>query len=676
MSNSILNNGCKKHNIDIRNFYTAIFRYNISMNYYLVAPAKSFHQSENLLTYESETPLKIGQIVEIPLGKTTAIGIVTKKVSQPDFATKSIIHPLYDTPLPKHILDALFWLADYYRCPLSSVVSTILPRGITKKRRATTDTSINSLYNPASINPLSPAQNSAIEEIEANPANTILLHGITGSGKTNIYIELTKHQLAAGKSVIVLVPEIALTSQLVQNFQQFFPDVILLHSEQTESVRHQLWQKSLESGTPQVIIGPRSALFAPVKNLGLIIIDEAHEPAYHQDQNPKYSALRLASQMCRTLLGSATPLISDYYICKSHNAVIELNELAIKSDKTTTTSIIDFKDRANFSRSHIISNALAESIQQSLNSKQQSLIFHNRRGTAPLTICDQCGWQALCENCLLPLVLHADKFQLRCHTCGRNYPVPTACPDCGNASIHHKGFGTKLIEEELTKLFPQAKIGRFDTDTATDEQLNKVYTEVKSGAYDILIGTQMLAKGFDFPKLSTLGVIQADAGLNLPDFSSEERTYQLLTQVIGRANRGHQNSRIFIQSFQPNHEIIRFATSGKYQDFYNYLLNKRQLAKLPPYTFLLKLSLNYKTEQAAIANAQKLFRQIHQIIKDQKLNQIFVSPPMPAFHERNRAGYTWQITIKAKSRKNLITIFDQIAKNPYLHYDFDPCTLL
>ena len=188
------------------------------MNYYLVAPAKSFHQSENLLTYESETPLKIGQIVEIPLGKTTAIGIVTKKVSQPDFATKSIIHPLYDTPLPKHILDALFWLADYYRCPLSSVVSTILPRGITKKRRAATDTSINSLYNPTSVNPLSPAQNRVIKEIEANPANTILLHGITGSGKTNIYIELTKRQLAAGKSVIVLVPEIALTSQLVQNF--------------------------------------------------------------------------------------------------------------------------------------------------------------------------------------------------------------------------------------------------------------------------------------------------------------------------------------------------------------------------------------------------------------------------------------------------------------------------
>ena len=646
------------------------------MNYYLVAPAKSFHQSENLLTYESEETLTVGQVVEIPLGKKSAIGIITEKVKQPDFSTKAILRALYSTPLPKQLIKALFWLADYYRCPLSSVVSAILPRGITKSRRASAKTAHNAIFNPESQNPLNSAQKRAIAEIEASSANTILLHGITGSGKTNIYIELTKRQLAAGKSVILLVPEIALTSQLVQNFQQHFEDVILLHSEQTESVRHQLWQQSLEADKAQVIIGPRSALFAPVKDLGLIIIDEAHEPAYHQDQNPKYSALRLASQMSKTILGSATPLVSDYYVCKSHNAIVELSELAIKSDKSTTTSVIDFKNRADFTRSRIISNPLIESIQQSLNNGQQSLIFHNRRGTAPLTICDKCGWQALCENCLLPLVLHADKYQLHCHTCGRSYPVPTSCPDCNNASIHHKGFGTKLIEEELIKLFPKAKIGRFDADTASDQQLNKVYSEVKNGNYDIIIGTQMLAKGFDFPMLSTLGVVQADAGLNLPDFSSEERTYQLLTQVIGRANRGHQNSHIFIQTFQPEQEIVRFATSGKYEDFYNYLLAKRRLAKLPPYTFLLKLSISYKTEKATVANAQKLFRTIRQVIKSENLNQIFVSPPMPAFHERERSSYTWQIVVKAKARKDLVKIFDQLDKTSYLHYDFDPYTLL
>lgn len=646
------------------------------MNYYLIAPAKSFHQSENLLTYESEEKLQPGQIVETPLGKQSAIGVIVKKVTKPDFATKAIIRVLYETPLPSHLIKAMLWLTDYYRCPLSSVVQAILPRGITKKRRSTPEMLENRLYSPESQNPLSKAQKRAIDEIEANPANTVLLHGITGSGKTNIYIELAKRQLNSGKSVILLVPEIALTSQLVQNFQQHFQDVILLHSEQTEATRHLLWQKALEAKKPQIIIGPRSALFAPVKEVGLIIIDEAHEPSYHQDQNPKYSALRLASQMSKTILGTATPLIADYYICKQHNAVIELSELAIKSDKTATIKLVDFKDRSNFTRNRLISTPLIDSIQQSLDHHQQALIFHNRRGSAPLTICDHCGWQALCEHCLLPLVLHADKFQLRCHTCGRNYPVPTACPDCNNATIHHKGFGTKLIEEELARLFPHAKIGRFDADTATDKQLDKVYTEVKNGAYDILVGTQILAKGFDFPNLSTLGVVQADAGLNLPDFSAEERSYQLITQVIGRANRGHQDSRIFIQTFRPEQEIIDYASRADYAGFYKYLLSKRQIAKLPPYTFLLKLSLSYKTEKATVQNAQKLFKKVNQIIKTDELKQIFVTPPMPAFHEHERAGYTWQIVIKAKSRKDLIKIFDQLDKTSYLHYDFDPYTLL
>ncbi len=230
------------------------------------------------------------------------------------------------------------------------------------------------------------------------------MHGITGSGKTNIYIELAKQTLANNQSIIILVPEIALTSQLVRNFQTHFTNVILLHSAQTEAVRHHLWQKSLQSNAPQVVIGPRSALFAPVRNLGLIIIDEAHEPAYHQDQNPKYSALRLATIMAKTVLGSATPLVADYYLCKQHNAIVELNELAIKNTSSAKISIVDLKNRSEFTRSRLLSNQLINSIQASLNQRTQSLIFHNRRGTAPLTICDQCVWQARCENCLLPLV--------------------------------------------------------------------------------------------------------------------------------------------------------------------------------------------------------------------------------------------------------------------------------
>lgn len=645
------------------------------MNYYLVAPAKTFHNSDNTLTYASAEPLKIGHIVEIPLGKNTTVGIVSAKTAKPDFETKEIIRVLYAEPLPKHLVKALFWLSDYYRCPLSTVVQAMLPRGITKKRRKLkADNSIAVPKAPA--NPLNAAQKRAIKEINQNPANTVLLHGITGSGKTNIYIELTKQTLAKQESVILLVPEIALTSQLVRNFQAHFDQVILLHSAQTEAVRHQLWEKSLQADQPHIIIGPRSALFAPVRNLGLVIIDEAHEPSYHQDQNPKYSALRLAAIMAKTILGSATPLVADYYICKQHKAIVELSELAVKNDKNTDISVIDLKNRPDFTRSRLLSNQLIASIQKSLDNHTQSMIFHNRRGTAPLTICDHCGWQALCQNCLLPLVLHADKYQMRCHTCGRTYPVPTACPECQNATIHHKGFGTKMLEEELRRLFPQARIARFDTDTESGQQLTQIYDQVYAGEYDILVGTQMIAKGFDFPKLSTLGIAQADAGLSLPDYSSEERTFQLITQVIGRAKRGHQNSHIFIQSFQPDHPLISFATQSDYASFYNYLLQKRKIGTLPPYSFLLKISLTYKTERSAISGTQKLNKKIIQFIHQHQLSQVSVTPPTPAFHEHTASGYTWQITVKAKSRKDLLAIFDALDKNPYLHYDFDPITLL
>ena len=645
------------------------------MKYYLIAPAKTFHSSDNLLTYSSETPLKNGQIVEIPLGRQSTIGIVVKNTTQPDFDTKSITKIIYEQPLPKKLVDALFWLSSYYRCPLSTVIQAALPRGITKNRRGKLPEAPN--ITPID-NPLNSAQRAAIRAIEENPANTILLHGITGSGKTNIYIELCARTLAKNQSVILLVPEIALTSQLVRNFQQHFKNITLLHSNLTESLRHQLWEKILTDNQPQVIIGPRSALFAPVQDLGLIIIDEAHEPAYHQEQNPKYSASLLAGKLAKTVLGTATPLISDYYLCKSHNAIVEINQLAIESDKHTSISVIDLKDRSDFTKSRILSNQLIESIKASLANHTQSMLFHNRRGTAPMTICDKCGWQALCPNCFLPLVLHADAFQMRCHTCARNFPVPTACPECKNASIHHKGFGTKLIEDELHRLFPSAKIARFDMDTDDDLKLTKIYDEVYRGDYDIIVGTQMIAKGFDFPRLTTLGIVQADAGLSLPDFSSEERTFQLITQVIGRAKRGHQNSNIFIQSFQPDHPIISLASQSDYASFYNYLVQKRQQSKLPPYSFLLKLSVTYKTEAATVKNIRTLYKKVIQTAKQLQIpeNRIVVSPPMPAFHERTSTGYTWQLVIKAKSRQNLLDIFDHLPKNNYLHYDFDPISLL
>ena len=655
------------------------------MNYYLVAPTKVFRQNSDQLTYQSEEDLNSGHIVLIPLGKKTIPGIVIKQVNKPNFKTRPITKVIYQTPLPGHLVKAAFWLKQYYATPLPIILQSLLPSGIDKKRRKSSIINHPNQKTTKVPLPLNADQKRAIKDIQSNPNSTVLLHGITGSGKTNIYIKLAQDKFNNNQSVILLVPEIALTSQLVIDFQAHFDDVFLIHSQQTESERHKTWEQILNSQKPKIIIGPRSALFAPVNNLGLIIIDECHEPSYHQDQSPKYSALRLASFIIKSinqsdkklLLGSATPLAQDYYLAQQKHAIVELTQLAKKSEKHSTISLIDFKNRQNFTKHHIFSNELLESISNSLKQNLQTLIFHNRRGSAPLTICEKCGWQALCPNCYLPLTLHSDQFKLVCHTCGYTKNVPISCPQCKHANIVHKGFGTKYIEEELKRLFPNAQIARFDADTPSEHQLRTIYQEVKAGNYDILIGTQTIAKGFDFPKLKTLGIIQADSQLSLPDFSSEERTYQLINQVIGRANRGHQDGEIFIQTFQPSSPVIQSALKSDYKKFYEYVLNQRHKAQLPPYVYLLKLSLTYKTESIAVKNIKQLKNKINAIIRnnDSYINTI-VSQPAPAFHEHSSQGYTWQIIIKAKSRQNLTALLSQLPPNPHLHFQLDPPTLL
>lgn len=632
-------------------------------------PNRIFRVGSGVLTYGSEKVLAVGTVVLVGVGKRNCVGIVIREVKKPDFETRGL-EVVDDAVLPTHLVQAILWMAEYYAVTLPVVAQSVLPRGVEKRRRESKVTRVEAGEKKVDIL-LNSAQQRVVREIwEAKP-NTVLLHGITGSGKTNVYLSLAEKTLSEGKSVILLVPEIALTSQLISNFQEYFDNVALMHSGQTEAERHLVWEKVLLAEEPLVVIGPRSALFAPVRKLGLVIIDEAHEPAYIQDQSPKYSALRLASTMAKTVLGTATPTVADYYLCEQRNAVVELKELAVKSNKSAETSVVDLKDRVNFKRHRLISDKLLASIDKSLKMGTQTLIFHNRRGNAPLTMCDNCGWQALCPDCFLPLTLHTDKFALLCHTCGQKLPVPTGCPECRNANIIHKGFGTKLIETELAKLFPEARLARFDADTLPEKQMKNVYAEVKAGRYDILIGTQSIAKGFDFPNLTTLGVIQADAQLGLPDFSSEERTYQLLAQVMGRARRGHQNTEIVIQSYQPEHPVIRAAVAGDYRGVYDYVLGVRRKSGLPPYRFLLKLSLVYKTEVAVLKNIGKLRDEVKKIS-----GKVEISVPMPAFHERTPRGFSWQIVVKSKSRAELLKVLNGLGANPHLHSYLDPGSLI
>ena len=423
-----------------------------------------------------------------------------------------------------------------------------------------------------------------------------------------------------------------------------------------------------------MVIGARSALFAPLDNLGLIIIDEEHENSYYQENAPRYSAVRVASFMAKKLnvpliLGSATPAIEDYYLAKANDSLVILDKKAKDAAVKPEISVIDFKQRENFGRNRYFSDKLIASIRKNLESGHQTLIFHNRRGSSPLTICEKCGEEILCPNCYLPLTMHADTYELVCHTCEYKCRVPSACPKCGAPDLIHKGFGTKLLESEMARLFPKARIRRFDADTKKGEGLNEVYDEVKNGGVDIIIGTQTVAKGLDLPLLATVGVVQADAGLSLPDFAAEERTFQLITQVIGRVGRGHiSKAEVFIQTFRPEHPAIKYATSEDYLGFAEYLLKRRRLSHFPPYTFVLKLEITMKTEATVVRKVRESYRRLS---SDDKL---IVSPPQPAFHEHTSRGYTWQIVVRSKSRMALADICDSLDQN--WHVSIDPPGLL
>lgn len=518
--------------------------------------------------------------------------------------------------------------------------------------------------------PLNPSQEHALDEIHKNPNKTVLLRGITGSGKTNIYLHLLLEQLAAGKSAILLVPEIALSAQLISVTQKYIPSAILIHSKLTPAKRRKIFLETLESKEPKVVVGARSALFAPVKKLGLVIIDECHDNSYNQDQNPKYSALRLASFISpRTLLGSATPNVQDFYLASSKDAVVHLTEKARSNASQPKLILVNLTNQSELKSHRFLSDRLLTEIKANLKNNEQTLIFHNRRGSASMTLCQKCGWQALCQSCFLPMTLHLDRRLLLCHTCGRTETAATSCPECGSADIIHKGIGTKMIEAELTRIFPEAKIARFDSDVSASEAMSAKYTQVKDGEIDIIIGTQSIAKGFDFPNLTLVGIVQADNGLMMPDFSAEERVFQLLSQVVGRVGRNERLSCILIQTYQPDNSVIRFGANADYLAAYKFLLSRLEESHFPPFCFLLKITTVQKTESTAVTKA----RDIRKLILE-KYSDVLISQPTPAFYEHGADTYRWQLIVKSKKRNRLLEIVHSLP--PEVRFEIDPPSLL
>ncbi len=454
--------------------------------------------------------------------------------------------------------------------------------------------------------------------------STFLLHGVTGSGKTEVYLQAIAHALAKGKGAIVLVPEISLTPQTVERFKARFSSgtlqtlVAVLHSHLSAGERHDEWHK-IRQGRARIVIGARSAIFAPVEPLGLVIVDEEHEHSYKQEEAPRYHARDVAvvrGQMenAVVVLGSATPSLESFYNCKRGKyALLELPERA-DNKKMPYVRVIDMRETVRAGRAiAVLSPQLKEAITQRLERKEQTILFLNRRGHSTALQCPLCGYVAECPNCSLSLTFHRTEQKLCCHVCGHTDRVPLVCPNekCRNPRIRYSGIGTQKVEETLARIFPQANIRRMDSDVMKrKDDYRKILGDFRTGKIDILVGTQMIAKGLHFPNVTLVGIIYADLALHMPDFRAGERTFQLLTQVAGRAGRGDVEGEVFVQAFTPFHPAIQFARRHDFEGFYEQEIEFREQLKYPPASRIALLTLKGRNEEKVKFSAEHLKREM------------------------------------------------------------------
>lgn len=650
----------------------------ISMNFWEIAVADNAYHGHEPLTYSSEEPLKHGSIVRIALRSKPVLGVAIRQVSKPSFKVKPITEHLILPPIPSPHLKLMEWLRSYYPAPYGVITSLFLPSDFPKKIKlpdATTPSTLEEIDARAAKLPfLTADQQQVLKDIPAS--GSCILHGQTGTGKTRIYIELTRRSFAADKSVIILTPEIGLTSQLSESFKAIFKDnVIVVHSQLSEAARRQLWLQAAAANRPLVIVGPRSALFSPLSNIGLIVVDEAHETAYKQDQSPYYHANRVAAALAGQhqallVLGSATPLVVDYFLATSRQRpILKMDTVAVQADAERQIKVVDLKDRSLFSRSAYFSQELVSAMKERLSNGEQSLLFLNRRGTARVVFCEDCGWQAACPHCDISLIYHGDTHRMRCHSCSFSSSSPTSCPDCHNASVVFRSVGTKAIVEEAQRIFPEARIKRFDTDNHKDERMDQQYSDVHDGNVDIIVGTQTLAKGLDLPKLTLVGVIIADSSLFFPDFSAGERTYQLLSQVIGRVGRGHLPGQVILQTYNPDNPLLKQVIERDWDGFYKAEIAERSTYMFPPFCYLLKLT----CRRAQDKTAQKAASDLATALRSSG-RHIIIEGPTPAFQQRVQGKYQWQIIIKSKDRKLLTDIITKLPSG--WSHDIDPMNLL
>ena len=503
----------------------------------------------------------------------------------------------------------------------------------------------------------------AITQQIGHTGKPFLLEGVTGSGKTEVYLQVIQEALSRGKTAIMLVPEISLTPQVTNRFiSRFGKKVAILHSGLSNGEKYDEWRK-VERGEAQVVVGARSAIFAPLKNIGAIIVDEEHEASYKQDSNPRYHArdvalLRAKYNQAVLVLGSATPsLESRARAGKGVYHFLQLTKRANPQAQIPEVEIVDFRDYIGQNEASDFTPVLLEAIKDRLEKKEQVVLMLNRRGYSSFVMCRECGAVDSCPNCDISLTLHMDTKSMNCHYCGFSKVIPHSCPNCSSRSIRYYGTGTQKAYDELAETFPQARILRMDVDTTrkkgSHEQILKKFEERHA---DILLGTQMIAKGLDFPNVTLVGVLNADTALNLPDFRSSERTFQLLTQVAGRAGRAEKAGHVIIQSYNPRHYAIVFAKNQDYEGFYAYEMGVRRQLSYPPYYFTVGITLSHKIEAEVIKKSYEVLN----LIRSGLSNKVQVLGPTPKPIARTHNLYHYQLIIKYRFEEHLQDVLNQV----------------
>jgi primosomal protein N' (replication factor Y) len=644
----------------------------IKLHYYEVALALPAIWKEHTYTYNSDIALGVGSVVVVPFGKDTKLGIIITEVTKPSYSTKQIDNVLGVT-LNTKSLGFLKWLDSYYPGTPGISVQQFLPAFLKKTTKPRIKKPV--VQTIAKKAPkLTPSQINAYKELIDNKHSSVL-HGITGSGKTRIYSELASTMLKSCKNTLILYPEISLTSQLLENLSEYFgsENIVVYHSKQTPSQQKYTWNRIHNNEKPMIVIGPRSALFLPYSQLGLVIVDEAHENSYKQDSGTRYNGIIAASALAKThkaqfILGSATPPVQEtHQILSKNGKLICMHEIA-KEDSGTKKNfeVVDMTNKSNISSSYSFSKKLINEIQSALNNNKQSLIFLNKRGTAKMIICNSCGWYAECPKCDMPLTHHHDSFTLQCHVCGFRKKSIVVCLECNN-ELSLKNPGVKAIEQELNNLFPNAKIARFDSDNNKKDSFHENYSQIRKGSADIIIGTQLITKGLDLPLLGVVGVLQADSSLLLPDYTSEERGFQQLTQVSGRVGRGHTDGKVIIQTYQPENYVFPYVKNQDWHGFYDLEIEKRKQNNYPPFSFAVKIWVTKISKEKAQSAANKFMSSIAK-------NKVRILGPAPSFYEKSNGKYSWQIIILSSNRSNLTYIISKLPNDFY--YDLDPVSFL